>query len=117
MKIIDAAFNRSRVIMLIFVMSLIAGASAYIAIPKESEPDIPIPIFYVLMFHEGIAPEDAERLLIRPMEKELQSIEGMKEMRSILNNKYHIHHATFQPEFGGSCNTDLIHQDMTTNKD
>ena len=52
MKIIDAAFDRARVVMLAFVMILIAGALAYIAIPKESEPDVPIPIFYVSMFHE-----------------------------------------------------------------
>ena len=35
----------------------------------------------------------------------------MNDMRIHLNKKYHIHHATFQPEFGGSCNSDLIHQD------
>ncbi len=34
------------------------------------------------MSHEGISPEDAERLLIRPMEKELREIEGIKELRS-----------------------------------
>ena len=31
---------------------------------------------------KGISPEDAERLLVRPMETELKSIEGIKEMRS-----------------------------------
>ena len=34
------------------------------------------------MTHEGISPEDAERLLIRPMEQQLRSIEGVKEMRA-----------------------------------
>src|SRR3546814_5932732 len=50
--------------------------------PKESDPDIDIPIIYVSMSLEGIAPEDAERLLLRPMEQELRQIEGVKEMRS-----------------------------------
>lgn len=36
----------------------------------------------------------------------------MNDMRIHLSKKYHIHHATFQPEFGGSCNSDLIHQDL-----
>ncbi len=64
------------------------GASAYVSIPKESEPDIPIPMIYVSMTHEGISPEDAERLLARPMEKELQSIEGLKEMRATAGEGY-----------------------------
>lgn len=35
----------------------------------------------------------------------------MKEMRLHLSRKYKINHSTFQPEFGTSCNSDLIHQD------
>ncbi len=102
MKIIDAAFDRSRVVLLVFVMILISGALAYIAIPKEAEPDIPIPIFYVSMSHEGIAPEDAERLLVRPMEKELQSLEGLKEMRSIAGEG----HASVTVEFSAGFDQD-----------
>lgn len=79
---IDAALNRSRTVLGLLVFILVAGAIAYATIPKESDPDINIPIIYVSMHHDGISPEDAERLLVRPMEQELQSIEGVKEMRS-----------------------------------
>ena len=79
---IDLAFSRSRTIMLLLLFILIAGGFSYRSIPKESEPDIAVPIIYVSMNHEGISPEDAERLLVRPMEKELQGIEGVKEMSS-----------------------------------
>ena len=81
--VIDLAFLRSRSVLLLLAFILIAGTSAYITIPKEAEPDVAIPIIYVSMNHEGISPDDAERLLVRPMEKELQSIEGVKEMTSI----------------------------------
>ncbi|MGD8691885.1 MAG: efflux RND transporter permease subunit, partial [Methyloceanibacter sp.] len=86
--IIDAAFRRSRTVVLAFVMIIIMGAIAYTTIPKEAEPDIQIPIIYVSMTYEGISPEDSERLLVRPMEKELQSIEGIKEMRSMAGEGY-----------------------------
>jgi len=81
-RLIDAAFDRSRTVCLLFVIVMALGTVAYINIPKEAEPDIPIPIVYVSMTLDGIAPEDAERLLLRPMEQELQSIEGLDEMRS-----------------------------------
>ena len=80
--VIDAAIERSRTVLLALALILIAGVFTYITIPKESEPDINIPIIYVSMSHEGISPEDAERLLVRPMEQELRTIEGIKEMRS-----------------------------------
>ena len=82
MTLIDAAFSRSRTVISVFVFILLAGFSAYLSIPREAQPDIDIPIIYVSMHHDGISPEDAERLLVRPMETELKSIEGMKEMRS-----------------------------------
>ena len=86
--LIDAAFTRTRTVALAFVMIIVMGAVAYVSIPKESEPDIPIPTIYVSMVYEGISPEDSERLLIRPMEKELQSIEGIKEMRAVSSEGY-----------------------------
>ncbi|NQW09488.1 MAG: efflux RND transporter permease subunit [Alphaproteobacteria bacterium] len=80
--VINAALERSRTTLSALLLILIAGTVAYINIPKESDPDVNIPQIYVSLNHEGISPEDAERLLLRPMEQELRSIEGVKEMRS-----------------------------------
>ena len=79
-RIIDAAFDRHRTVVMLLLFLVVSGIVAYINIPKESEPDVPIPIIYLSMSHDGISPDDAERLLVRPMEKELQSISGLKEM-------------------------------------
>lgn len=80
--IIEAAVTHSRTVIATLILILMSGTYAYITIPKESEPDINIPILYVSLSHEGISPEDAERLLIKPMEQELRDVEGVKEMRS-----------------------------------
>lgn len=76
------AVSRPRPILLVLTLILVAGAVTYNRIPKEADPDVAIPIIYVLIPHDGISPEDAERLLLRPMERELRSIEGLKELRS-----------------------------------
>ncbi len=80
MDIIDAAMRRSRTVVLSLLVVLIGGIVAYATIPKEAEPDIEIPVVYVSIEHDGISPEDSERLLVRPMEQEMRSIEGVKEM-------------------------------------
>ena len=79
---IHSILGRSRTVVSILVLILIAGAVTYVGIPKESEPDIDIPFIYVSMTHEGISPEDAERLLVRPMEQELRTLDGLKEMKA-----------------------------------
>ena len=80
MQIIETAMSRSRTVLLSLAVVLIAGVIAYLTIPKEAEPDIEIPMIYVHITHDGISPEDGERLLVRPMEQELRAIEGIKEM-------------------------------------
>ncbi|MEZ9762913.1 efflux RND transporter permease subunit [Vibrio splendidus] len=79
-SMIDAALSRARTMLSLLALILVAGAATYITIPKESSPDITIPIIYVSVGHQGISPTDAERLLVRPIEQELRSIEGVKEM-------------------------------------
>lgn len=77
---LKACFDRSRTVLLILLLVLITGASSYLTIPKEAQPDVTIPYVYVSMRHEGISPEDAERMLVRPMEQELRGLDGLKEM-------------------------------------
>ena len=82
MKIVETAINNARLTISVLLFLMLAGAMAYVSIPKEAEPDIQIPIIYVSMGYQGISPEDSERLLLRPMETELKSITGIKKMNS-----------------------------------
>ena len=81
-KIVDLAISHARLTLAVLIFLLVAGALAYINIPKESNPDITVPIVYVQLSARGISPEDAERLLVRPMETGLKAISDVKEMRS-----------------------------------
>ena len=77
MRLIDAAVQRTRTTLLIGFMLVFAGVAAMRAISIESEPHIEVPFFVVQVPHEGISPEDSERLLVLPMESELRSVEGV----------------------------------------
>jgi multidrug efflux pump len=80
--IINASLARTRTVLATLVFIFVAGWVAWQDIPKESSPDVNIPIIYVSLRYEGISPEDAERLLLRPVEQQVRTIEGIKEMRS-----------------------------------
>ena len=71
--IIRWSIEHSRLVVTTLVLLIVAGAIAYETIPKESDPDVDIPMIYVAMILDGISPEDAERLLVRPMEQELHT--------------------------------------------
>jgi multidrug efflux pump len=81
-RIVDFAIDHARLTLALLAFLLVAGALAYVNIPKEANPDITVPIVYVQLSQRGISPEDAERLLVRPMEITLKSITDVKEMRA-----------------------------------
>ncbi|HEY4114492.1 MAG TPA: efflux RND transporter permease subunit, partial [Rhizomicrobium sp.] len=74
------AVKNTRLVLAAFVVTIVAGVIAFIAIPKEADPDIPIPYIVVEVYYPGISPEDSERLLVKPMENYLRSVQGLKEM-------------------------------------
>ena len=80
--LIDYAISHARLTLATLFFLLIAGFVAYQTIPKESEPDVKVPIIYTQLTQRGISPEDSERLLLRPVETKLKSIGNVKEMRS-----------------------------------
>src|SRR5690554_1531608 len=107
-KIIRTAINRSRASLTLLLMLWVGGIVAFNSLPKESNPDITIPVIYVSVTHEGISPEDAERLLIRPLEQELRSLDGLKEMRSIGAEGY----GSITLEFRAGFNPDIALADV-----
>ena len=69
--IVDWAGSRARMVLAFIALSLIAGIYSYVNLPKEGEPDIDIPAIFVSVPFPGISAEDAEKLLVKPMEAEL----------------------------------------------
>jgi len=73
--------NKTSVFVLVFLITLI-GLTAYITMPKESFPEIKMPTIYIGTAHPGNSPLDMENLIARPIEKEVNSITGVKNIKS-----------------------------------
>ncbi|MEP3666198.1 MAG: efflux RND transporter permease subunit, partial [Roseibium sp.] len=80
---LEGVLRRPKTVFVLMLALLVAGIFTYIAIPKEDSPDIDVPIFYISISQSGISPEDAERLLVRPMETGLRGLDGLKEITAI----------------------------------
>lgn len=106
--LIEAAINRTRATITLLIFLFFAGIGSYSAIPKESNPDVAIPMMYVSMSLDGVSPEDGERLLARPMEHELRSLEGLKEMTSVSSEG----HSSVMLEFDAGFNSDQALNDV-----
>ncbi|MDD4085625.1 MAG: efflux RND transporter permease subunit [Bacteroidales bacterium] len=70
----------------IFLLTLILigfGFYSYRSLPKELFPDIVIPTIMVQTLYPGNPPLDIENLITRELEKEIESVDGIKKMTSL----------------------------------
>ena len=73
--------NQMTVIVLSFII-FFAGVMAYIQMPSETFPEVVTPEIYIATPYPGNNPIDIEKLITRPIEKELNSITGVDEIKS-----------------------------------
>ena len=95
---IDAAISRSRTTLLMMGVVILCGIISRAVLPIANDPHIVLPYFYIAIPHEGISPEDSERLLIQPMEIELRKIEGIKEISAMASEGRATMFVEFEPE-------------------
>jgi len=66
----------------IFLVVAIFGFYGYLQLPVRENPDIDFPIVSVNVVLPGAEPEVIETEIIEPLEEQLNTIEGLKELRS-----------------------------------
>jgi multidrug efflux pump subunit AcrB len=88
MKLTEITIKNRTVILVLTAILVMAGAFSYSSIPKESNPSIEIPIFIVNTIYPGISPSDMESLITQPIERELQGINGVKDIRSTTTESF-----------------------------
>ncbi len=74
--------NRNTVLLLIGLLVLF-GMMAYRTMPMELFPQVNLPYVFVNTIYAGNSPVDIENLITRPLEKEINTISGIKQLRSV----------------------------------
>ncbi|HEX3888799.1 MAG TPA: efflux RND transporter permease subunit [Phenylobacterium sp.] len=97
--LIDGAIRRKKVVLGVTLVACLFGIFAYNSMPREANPDIDLPYIEVIVPFPGVSPEDAERLLVKPLEVELQTIQGVKHMNAIAEENAAVVTLEFDPSF------------------
>ena len=82
MKITDVSIDNRTSVFILVIIIVILGLLAYLTLPRESSPDISIPLVIVSTPYFGVSPEDIETLITQKIEKEINAISEVKEITS-----------------------------------
>lgn len=82
------AVNNRITVFVITAIIIIAGILSYRSMPKATFPDLVIPTIYVGTPYPGNSPLDIEKLITRPLEKEINTISGVDKIKSTCIHGY-----------------------------
>ncbi len=83
MLISNAAIRQRSTVFALMLIILIVGTYSYITLPRESNPDITIPIVLVQTTYEGVSSSDIESLITNPIERKLRGLKNVEEISSV----------------------------------
>ncbi|RMH70613.1 MAG: efflux RND transporter permease subunit [Gemmatimonadetes bacterium] len=98
MKITELSVNKHVAIYILIFIIFSMGWVTYTSLPREAAPDITIPIVYIAVPYPGVSPTDIEALVTQPIEKELQAVNDVKEIRSTSSEGVASIQVEFEPE-------------------
>lgn len=107
-KLTTLALNNRNTILLLAIAILGFGLYSYKNLPKELTPEVVIPTVMVQTPYAGNPPVDIENLITRPIEKEIEGIQGIKEINSTSSQGFSL----IMVEFNTDVNIDKALQDV-----
>ncbi|MDD3721234.1 MAG: efflux RND transporter permease subunit, partial [Lutibacter sp.] len=81
-KLSTWSINNKMTVFVIIGMIFLAGIFSYQSMPREAFPEIVVPEIYVTTPYPGNSAIDIEKLITRPLEKEINGISGVDEITS-----------------------------------
>ena len=81
-KLTSLALRNKNTVFILLVIIVIMGVNSYITLPKDSYPEVEQPMVYVGTPYPGNSPVDIENLVTRPLEKEINDISEIDNIKS-----------------------------------
>ncbi|MDR2428710.1 MAG: efflux RND transporter permease subunit, partial [Candidatus Margulisbacteria bacterium] len=97
-KFVEFFLRYKSLVMLAFIGIVLSGWGAYTSMPREAFPQVELPYIMVYTLYPGVAPEDMENLVSRPLENQIKSISGIKHLNSTSAESYSMLFIEFVPE-------------------
>lgn len=83
MLISNAAIRQRSTVFALMLIIIIVGIYSYVTLPRESNPDITIPVVLVQTTYEGVSSSDIESLITNQIERKLRGLKDVEELRSV----------------------------------
>ena len=108
MRIPEFSVRRPVTVLMLILIIVVLGAISFIRLPIELMPDLTYPVAAVITSYEGVASEDIETLVTKPIDAAVSKVKNVKTVSSTSQEGLSI----IVVEFEWGTNIDFAAQDM-----
>lgn len=105
---LEAVVRRPAISILLFLLMVTLGVTAYRTIPRQEDPAFPIPIYTVVAVLPGATPVDLERLVVKPIEDRVDELERVREVDARITGDL----ATVRIEFESAVDAERTYDEV-----
>ena len=99
MRISEYAVKNYQFTLIIFVMVVVLGITTILNMPRSEDPELSSPEFPVIVVYPGSSPKDMEELVVNTLEAKLTSLEGIKKVKSNINDGIAVVYVIYKHEY------------------
>ncbi|MDC1141517.1 efflux RND transporter permease subunit [Planctomycetota bacterium] len=98
MKITEFSLNHRIAVFFVMFAVTVAGVISYATLPRESSPDVKVPLITVAVPWPEASPLDVENSVTVPLEREIENVKGVKKFESTSAEGLSISLIEFNPD-------------------
>ena len=108
MKLSNFSVNRPITILMIASITVVLGVMSFSKLGLDMLPDIEFPVVSVITNYQGVASEDIEEIITKPVEDSVATVKDVKSIKSVSQEGVSV----VMVEFNSGTNVDFAAQDL-----
>ena len=108
MKITEFSVKNYQFTLILFAALMVMGIGSLLNMPRGEDPDFEAPQFAIVVVYPGTGPSDMEKLIVDPIEKKVNELDDVKEIKSRIDDGL----AVISVEFKYEMDVDKKYQDL-----
>lgn len=84
MNLTRLAIRNAQFVVIVILIAVVISIRSFQSMPRSEDPQIELPFYNMIIVYPGTSPEDMENLIVDPLEKAINELEGITEIESFV---------------------------------
>jgi multidrug efflux pump subunit AcrB len=85
MNLTRLAIRNAQFVVIVVLIAIVLSVRSFISMPRSEDPQVSFPFYNMIIVYPGTSPEDMENLIVDPLEKAINELDGIAEIESFVS--------------------------------